>query len=150
VIRTVRPCLLGVPLLLVGLGCGKDPYKVAPVSGTVTLDGRPLANTWVTFMPVGTKESPDPGPTSSGKTDAQGRYTLAIEPGRPGAVVGKHKVAINTLGGGGDTKGDDRDAGGPRQPREKLPDVYNYKTTLTADVPAGGTEAANFELKSRP
>ncbi|HJZ58381.1 MAG TPA: DUF4198 domain-containing protein [Gemmataceae bacterium] len=146
--RLVRPGLLGVPLLVAALGCGGGPYKVAPVSGTVTLDGKPLANAWVTFMPVGTKDNPDPGPTAAGKTDAQGKFTLAIEPGRPGAVVGKHKVAINSAGG--DEKGGDRDAGGPRGPREKLPDVYNYKTTLTFDVPPEGTETANFELKSRP
>jgi hypothetical protein len=144
----VRPCVVAVPLLLAAAGCGSEPYKVAPVSGTVTLDGKPLANAWVTFMPVGSKENPNPGPTSAGKTDASGRYTLAIEPGRPGAVVGAHKVSINTQGG--DAKGDDRDAGGPRAPREKLPDVYNTRTTLTCDVPAAGTEAADFPLKSRP
>jgi len=143
--RTVRPCLLGAALLCAAAGCGKDPYKAAAVSGTVTLDGKPLADAWVTFMPVGTKEHPDPGPTSSGKTDAQGKYKLAIEPGKPGAVVGKHKVAVNA---GGGTAGDDRDAGGPRG-KEKLPEKYNYKTTLTFDVPPEGTEKADFELKSR-
>jgi hypothetical protein len=142
----IRPCLLGVPLLLGGLGCAKEPYKVAPVSGSVRLDGKPLANAWVTFMPIGTKENPDPGPTSSGKTDAQGRYTLAIEPNRPGAVVGKHKVSINA---GGDGKGEDRDAGGPRLPREKIPEIFNNKTTLTFDVLAEGTEKADFDLKPR-
>src|SRR5437870_4460006 len=101
--RTVRPCLLGGALFCAAIGCGREPYKVAPVSGTVTLDGQPLAGAWVTFMPVGTRDSPDPGPTSSGKTDAQGKFTLAIEPGRPGAVVGKHKVAVNA---GGSTSGE--------------------------------------------
>jgi hypothetical protein len=64
-------------------------------------------------------------------------------------VVGPHKVSVN-WSGGQDAKTEDRDAGGPRGPRERLPEVYNYKTTLTFDVPAGGTEAADFPLKARP
>lgn len=148
----VRPCVVGLPLLLSAAGCGSEPYKVAPVSGTATLDGKPLANAWVTFMPVGTKENPNPGPTSAGKTDANGRFTLSIEPGRPGAVVGAHKVSVNAAAGEG--KGEDRDAGGTRaakeKEKEKLPDVYNTRTTLTFDVPPEGTDKADFPLKSRP
>src|SRR5262249_27200888 len=79
--------------LVFSLGCAGE--KVVPVSGLITLDGKPLANAYVTFQPIGRSGSPNPGPGSSGKTDAQGRYTLQVV-GRPdkGAVVGTHRVQI--------------------------------------------------------
>src|SRR5262245_18422913 len=84
--------------LLGALGCSGEGYKVAPVSGRVTLDGKPLAGAHVHFAPVATKGKIDPGPTSQGKTDADGRYTLSLDTScRPGAVVGHHKVYIITV-----------------------------------------------------
>ena len=59
-------------------------------------DGKPLVNAWVNFSPIGSKDH-DPGPTSQGKTDAGGRFTLRVDhPTQPGAVVGKSRVYITT------------------------------------------------------
>jgi hypothetical protein len=136
--------------LLPSFGCGQ-PYKVARVSGRVTLDGRPLTKASVTFAPVATKENDSPGPTAWGATDAEGRYALSITPDRPGAVVGKCRIYITTLLSdpvAGDGAGD-RDAGGPvRRVRDRVPEKYNKRTELVFDVPAGGTDQANFDLKS--
>jgi hypothetical protein len=141
---------LFVLLALVALcGCG-GPYKVAPVSGKVTLDGKPLAKATVTFAPMATKENQSPGPTSHGGTDADGRFTLSLStaPPTPGSVVGKCRVYISTILS--DPVTDDRDAGGPvKRVRDKVPDRYNKKTELVFDVPAGGTDLANFDLTSR-
>src|SRR5438045_3919382 len=75
-------------------GCGQS-YKTAPVSGRVTLDGKPLANATVQFYPVAAPGT-DPGPTSLGHTDEDGRYTLSFvdSAATKGALVGKHKVFI--------------------------------------------------------
>jgi hypothetical protein len=141
----MRPCLLVVLALLPAFGCGK-PYKVAPVSGRVTLDDKPLAKASVSFVPMATKENLNPGPTSQGLTDADGRFTLSVDPATPGSVVGKCRVYVTTLLS---DPADDRDAGGAKRVKDRVPEKYNKKTELVFDVPAGGTDEANFPLKSR-
>src|SRR5262245_52492362 len=94
----MRCRLIVLGLLLPLLGCSGEGYKVAAVSGRVTLDGKPLARAYVHFAPIGSKDRIAPGPTSQGRTDSDGRYTLTLDSNRrPGAVVGKHKVYIITV-----------------------------------------------------
>jgi hypothetical protein len=131
-----------VPLLLISLGgCGSGRF--APVSGTVTLDGKPLPNASVNFQPA---ESKDSGLASAGKTDASGRYNLRVVVNNAsGAVVGKHRVSISTL------KEDDPTKDlppGTLPPKDPIPARYNAKSELTFDVPAGGTSKADFTLTS--
>src|SRR5436309_1021087 len=86
-----------LPLLLL-VGCSSEPYKVARVSGRVTLNGEPLANAAVVFQPVATGGDINPGPGSGGFTGSDGRYTLALTGKKTkGAVVGKHKVRITLV-----------------------------------------------------
>ncbi|MCI0459695.1 MAG: DUF4198 domain-containing protein [Gemmataceae bacterium] len=135
-------------VLVVVFGCSSKPYKVAPVSGRVTLNGKPLPKASVTFVPMATKENQNPGPTAQDVTDADGRFKVAIDPETPGAVVGKCRIYISTLLS--DPDADSRDAGGPiKNVRDKVPEKYNQKTELVFDVPAAGTDQANFDLKSR-
>jgi hypothetical protein len=137
----MRPSFLLVLLLPPLAGCGGDPYKVAPVSGTVTLNGKPLANTSVTFAPVAAGGAMEPGPSSAGTTDADGRYTLTLigKDGR-GAVVGKHKVRISVR--------EEADVSDDNPVKvQQLPMKYNAQTTLEFDVPADGTDKADFALK---
>ena len=75
-------------LVLAALGCGSD-YRLAPVSGRVTLNGKPLAGAHVHFQPIGSRAQPSPGPGSHGVTDAEGRFTLQVDARQPGAVVGR-------------------------------------------------------------
>jgi len=136
--------------LLPIFGCNRD-YKVAPVSGRVTLDGKPLAKAHVHFAPIASDGKIAPGPTSQGETDADGRFTLTLdsEGRKSGAVVGSHKVYIITV----DTQAGPSempDAGAKPKRREILPERYNQDTKLTFDVPPGGTTAANFDLTLKP
>ena len=131
-------------------GCDSGP-KFAPVSGRVTYDGKPLANAFVEFSPVSPGGGGDPGPGSVGKTDAEGRYTLhsGLDKDVGGAVVGKHKVRISTADGS--DSGGDRDADSGAGKKRKaagpvIPDRYFGNTTLSFDVPPGGTDGANFDL----
>ena len=145
--------LIGVAAV-VALGCGGGVggQKVAPVSGTVTLDGQPLANATVSFQPVAPKGSIYAGgPGSSGQTNEKGEFKLTLMTGGTGAVVGKHRVLITSLS----TKDDDSDArvkprGGPELVN-KVPERYGpgEKDEITFEVPAGGTDKANFPLTSR-
>jgi hypothetical protein len=125
-------------LFLIGLGCSGNAYQLASVSGHVTLNGKPVVNATVSFLPIGSKGK-DPGPGSYGKTDANGRYKLkVVENDKNGAVVGKHRVSISTQSGG------DKDGEAPTS--ETIPAKYNVETTLQFDVPSGGTEKADFPL----
>ena len=131
-----------IPLLLL-VGCGQEPHAIAPVSGRVTLNGKPLPNAGVTFSPMPAGAKVDAGPGSAGVTDADGHYTLKLvgKPGK-GAVIGKHKVSIIMMDD--DDPNDDRPK---RQRRPQLPAKYNGHTTLGCDVSSGGTDKADFELK---
>jgi hypothetical protein len=80
-------------VLLVGLalipGCARSKY--APVSGKVTMDGKPLADVVVMFQPSGDTLEPVPGSTR--RTNENGEYTLTVVgEGINGAVIGPHTV----------------------------------------------------------
>jgi hypothetical protein len=66
-------------------GCG-DSLNLAPTTGTVTYNGKPVEGANVTFVP-------EKGPIGTGTTDAAGKYSITTD-GKPGAIVGKHGVMI--------------------------------------------------------
>jgi hypothetical protein len=81
-------------LALALAGCHKGPaYTLSTVEGTVKVNGQPLGNVTVQFIPVPPGDQPSP-PGSVGKTDDQGHYALRTADGQEGAVVGKHRVVI--------------------------------------------------------
>lgn len=122
-------------LVLIG-GCGgggaSDQPDLARVSGTVTLDNKPLANATVRFYP-------QDGRPSSGQTDSQGRYELIYLAGTKGAVLGEHEVRITTAD-------DDEDPLG-LQNTETVPAIYNKQTTLKQTVEKKDN-VIDFTLKS--
>ena len=129
--RTLTGLLL-LPLLL--LGCGKSGPKVAPVSGRVTLDKKPLANADIVFSPTESGADKSAKLESSSRTDAQGHYSLQmIEDKRGGALVGAHKVRISQMERGTSLT-------------NRVPRAYNENTTLTFTVTPEGTKEANFDL----
>jgi hypothetical protein len=138
----MRRWFLALSFCFLLAGCG-GPFKTASVSGRVTANGKPLANVAVLFQPIATADNKDPGPGSTGVTDSDGRYTLTIVgKNSRGAVVGKHKVRIMRMGDNTDSADD--------QPKPVKPVSRRGKreTALEFEVPAGGTDAANFDLKS--
>jgi hypothetical protein len=127
-----------LPWLLVPLvvaGC--NGQGIAPVSGRITLDGRPLANAVVLFEPNDDRHNPGMG--STGETDAYGRYELRqIQPDRAGALVGRHRVTIRTAVHGKEHNG-----------QELIPRMYNIDSKLECDVPPSGRQDADFTLSSK-
>ncbi len=78
-------CLLTLPLLT---GCGDPGIGAIPVSGTVTVDGTPMEGVMVVFNPVeGTR-------AASGRTDAEGKFSLTTEINGDGALPGEYKISI--------------------------------------------------------
>jgi hypothetical protein len=69
-------------------GSGKGRPKVVPVSGVVKFRGKPIANADVTFSTEGAPRF------ATGKTDAEGKYSLTTFDTNDGAVPGKQSVTV--------------------------------------------------------
>ncbi len=82
-------CLLVCVGLLSFAGCG-DGITLYPVSGTVTLDGKPVEGLMVAFAPE------DSGFSGAGRTDANGKYTITSTKGK-GLPSGNYNVAISEV-----------------------------------------------------
>jgi len=74
------------------IGCGTSGPRTAPVSGKVTYKGKAVANADVAFVPE------DGSRIASGRTSADGRFTLGTFAADDGAIVGKHKVGVIARG----------------------------------------------------
>lgn len=68
-------------------GCGDGRPQRVPVSGYVLIDGQPLAKAAVRFYPPN-------GRSSSGTTDASGRFSLSCFDVSDGALLGTHRVIV--------------------------------------------------------
>lgn len=133
------------------LGCGKAPQGVPTVvvSGKVTLDGQPLGGAEVRFL--GEKHA------GFAITEADGTYSLTN-----GAQVGPNKVSISKIDPAklppnlrgmsmADLQSIAQGQGMKTIPGQVVPRKYSdpVSTTLSLDVPAGGTSSADFALASK-
>ena len=134
-----QAALLAAMLVMVA-GCGEKGNYV-PVSGVITLDGQPIEGAQVSFQPQAKGDNINPGPGSVGTCDATGRYELKTIREDPGAVPGMHTVRI--YGPKAVRSGGDLDAATNTGP-EIFPEKYNFRTELTIDIPAEGTDKADF------
>ena len=149
--------------ILTFAGCGGE-FSTAPVSGKVTLNGKPVDGIRLVFTPMANEANTDPGPWSTGVTNSEGEYTLETRHQEQGAAVGKHTVMfefddaedIETLreeledAGSEDGSKAEFNAVKKRiadfQARQKARPKVSDKYTAYLDVPAGGTKEADFEL----
>lgn len=120
---------------VIGCGGGGGASDLGQVTGTITMDGKPLENAEVVF-------APPTGRPSMGLTDSNGKYELNYIRDIKGAVPATHKVRITTRP---EEVADNYS--GPAF-KEPIPAKYNADTTLTADVKLG-ENTFDFELKSR-
>jgi hypothetical protein len=123
-------------VLVVG-GCGARGPEIAYVEGRITMDGKPLADATVVFVP-------ENGRPSGATTDGDGNYVLNFAQGRKGALPGTSTVRIMTMRDAG------QDEDGQTIPgrKETIPAQYNVESTLTFDVEPKKRNVANFELQS--
>jgi len=75
-------------------GCSREPPP-ATVEGTLRLNGKPLENCLVTFLPEPGRGAQ--GPRSLGLTDSQGAYRLRRDNQQEGAATGWHRVTVQDL-----------------------------------------------------
>jgi len=135
-----RYCLPRFALFVVAallVGCAASGPEIAYVRGTVTMDGKPLGNATVVFVP-------ENGRPSGARTDEEGNYVLNFAQGRHGAIPGTSTVRIMTF------RDADQDENGNPIPaaRETVPSQYNTESTLTFNVEPKKKNVANFDLKS--
>jgi hypothetical protein len=91
----IAPALAGLALgvVLALPGCRKVPPPVADAEGTVLLDGKPLPQAHVEFVPELSNFGAEM--ISTAVTDDQGHFHLTCTyKDQPGAVVGKHHVIV--------------------------------------------------------
>jgi hypothetical protein len=134
-------------------GCKTAPPgpPLVPASGTITLDGKPLAAADLIFVPYGDTK----GQSGVARTDGEGKYELlTADRQHKGVAVGSYRVVINKLvkPDGTDYVPDPNagpiDTGGFK---ELLPAVYSDmgQTELEINVPEGGSKSLDFKLSSK-
>jgi hypothetical protein len=135
--------------VLIAAGCGAKHPNLPPqypVSGTITLDGKPLSGAGIMFLPRGETR----GTGAFGMADANGKYSLKTDHGGAGAPEGEYAVTISKVVNRDGTPYVPRPDAAEAGERETLPATYSdsMKTILTATIPKGG-DTINFELKSK-
>jgi hypothetical protein len=153
------------------VGCSGNSFKTVPVSGTVTLDGEPVAGVEVVFFPKPTESSAVVGPFSTAITDGEGKFTLVTRYGDPGAVVGAHRVTFaygdidkeaiadadlaeeeakaEGEGLSAEEKAAARAARSQLGKRKAIPARYGEESDVSIEVPAGGMTNVDFPLTSK-
>ena len=111
------------------IGCGgrsvDEKDQRYPVRVTVLLDGKPLADGQIDFVPL----------------DGRAAGTGQIKEGQAEfrSVAGKCSVEIAAF----------RQFGRMREPENYLPKRYNERTTLSAEVSPGGENTFTFKVTSK-
>jgi len=130
--------LHAVLLTLICLGCSSSGPEIASVSGRITMDGKPLPDATVVFIP-------ENGRSAAGRTDANGVYALNFTEGRHGAIPGPNSISITTA-----RESEQDENGKVLRPaaKETIPMEYNAASKLSFNVEPKKKNVANFDLKS--
>lgn len=126
----------------VNAGCGNSgPPRVA-VSGIVTLDGRPIEQGAISFVPAADSKQP-----SAGAEISSGEYSI---PATSGPSAGKYRVEIRWSR----PTGKQVELGSPAPPgtlvdevKEAIPAKYNSQSTLVEELEPG-ENSLHFDLTS--
>ncbi|HXY35140.1 MAG TPA: hypothetical protein VEI07_12995 [Planctomycetaceae bacterium] len=121
-------------------GCSRG-VPLGQVDGIVRVDGAPMADAMVTFIPEDRKL-----PQSTGFTDSDGHFHLRCNNGAMGAAVGEHRVIVIDAARAPSGKGKDDDdlPEGKDAPPSRVPLRYARpdKTPLRQAVEKGPQEVA--------
>lgn len=129
--RLFAPGLAAAALVLAAAGCGGE--APARVTGSVTIDGRPLPEGEIVFEAADGKKTPAAAPIRNGKYEIlvlPGPKKVLITASRPtakpdpvmGAAAREHAVSLD----------------------------YSERSKLTADVKPGGQDGVDFQVKAAP
>lgn len=140
-----------ISLLCIGCSGGGSDYKVPElleVSGTVTLDSKPLTNATVIFSP----QSGTQGNGAMGVTDDSGKYSLRHKSSKPGIEPGKYYVTFSKWALPDGSPIPEGKTAADVEAKEIIPEKFRTVTELgpknIAEVKANG-EMIDFQLKSK-
>lgn len=134
-------CVLLAAVIVAMPGCGNQGANQASVSGTVTLDGKPIEEGSIMLTPIeGTQGS------VTGGTIKNGHYELT---GKAGAAIGWNRVEIRAVRKTGKMIQKPFSPPGQTIPEkvEAIPPRYNSQSTLKVEIKSGDN-TADFALKS--
>ena len=139
-------------VLIASWGCGNgDGLARQAISGKVTLDNQPLDAATITFTPTGM----GPAPTSGVTKLSNGSFALGKS---EGLVPGKYRVSISLSKEvpvkPSSKQETDSVTGEVIAPptstlKETLPDRYNSRSELSADITQAGPNDFTFTLTSK-
>jgi hypothetical protein len=114
-------------------GCGGPANGGVPITGQVTLDGQPVKEGAISFMPVDGKSA------SAGGKIIDGKYECAVPPGEKSVTIYANRVT-------GQQPRDPSNPGGEKIDivEQYIPAKYNTNSTLKITVPA---EGGQFDMK---
>jgi hypothetical protein len=121
-------------------GCSDRP-AVAPVSGKVTYNGKPLPYGSVGFQPA-------QGQPSGAAIQPDGSFRLSTFSEFDGAIIGPHKVKVTCYASQRPTQQGQKSAGEFVLGESLIPTQYTFldQSGLTAEVPPEGTDSILIEL----
>jgi len=135
-----RPLMMGIIGSLVFAGCGGDEAGPAlhEVSGTVSLDGEPVQDGRIQFRSKTAEAKAYSAPITSGE------YEVQTEPGSMSVEITASRIIPGKFG----------ESASPDDPPPPLsemyiPEQYNSKTTLTADIQADLDNVVPFDLTAK-
>lgn len=143
-----------VAVIVLASGCSNS--QLAPVSGTVTYEGKPVEKLSLCFSPEPVGDNFSVGPYSKATTDSDGKFVLTTRHDERGAVVGKHKITLRYT----DVNSSDiselnylnaTNKAKAKKLKAKIDKKLNGRPFLTGtneifDIPAGGHENLQIEL----
>lgn len=128
---------LASSLLTLLVGCGPTGPQRIPVSGVVTLDGKPLSDATIIFTPKGSG-------AASAASIVDGRFSLTE---MDGPTVGQHGIRINPHEAELEEAVPSELTRSNRRPR--IPRRYQQEGALSVDV-NDEKQLLKFELSSKP
>jgi hypothetical protein len=143
-----RLCLVVVgSLVLAGCGGGGEAKRIAvfKVTGTVTLQGNPLAQAVVTFSP---KEG-QPIPVAFGMTNEKGEFTLTTYTTGDGAAAGSYGVVVSKAVSSGATTGAAHSADPAVLAKAQLGHDASVSPATGSVVPAVYSDATQTPLNAK-
>jgi hypothetical protein len=125
-------------------GCGSSSVPFGQVDGRVTMEGQPVQDVVVVFVPQA--NGAGAAARSFGQPDQAGRFQLKTEQGQVGAVVGEHVVILEDLGPYSAPRTEDGTLLKPYVPR--FPATYSDPVRSPWKVRvAAGSQSIELEVK---
>lgn len=141
--------LTAAVILLLGCGDGRPPRR--PVSGSVTVDGKPAGGAIVVLHPVAGSVAPEAEKVRpTGTCDRDGRFVLGTWELSDGVPAGRWKATVQWFTAAGVSDGADPETA--HAERDRLGNAFGdpEATPLTVEVAGAAVELPPFQLQSPP